>query len=102
MKIVCNGQHETSKMMRTVAIACVLLAVFMTGVEAIQSHSDAAFTAHSAPCAICLSAHAKAPTITVRGLPLIFTVETLALTYDSKDKSSSQELTLFIRPPPAA
>lgn len=101
MKIVRNGQHETSKMMRAIAIICVLLAVFMTGVEAAHAHSDASFTAHSAPCAICLSAHATTPSVVVYALPAFHSVEAVALPYEPEGKSAVSELRLFIRPPPS-
>ncbi|HEY2499621.1 MAG TPA: hypothetical protein VGK24_21370 [Candidatus Angelobacter sp.] len=102
MKLPVNRQLDTSKLMRTVALICVLLALLMTGVEATHAHSEASISGNSAPCAICLSAHAKAPTVTIQFLPQISTVETVAVTYESQGKSAAPELTLFIRPPPAA
>jgi hypothetical protein len=102
MKLVGRGQLETGSLMRMIAMICVLLALFMTGVEATHAHSDASVTSNSSPCAICLSAHAKAPTITIQFLPMICAVETVAVSYESQGKSAAPELTLFIRPPPAA
>jgi hypothetical protein len=102
MKVVRQGQLETGKVMRTIAMICVLLALLMTGVEATHAHADASFAGNSSPCAICLTAHAKAPTVTIQFLPLIYAVETVAVTYESQGKSAAPELSLFIRPPPAA
>src|SRR6478672_7867916 len=96
-----KGQLENSSLMRWIAVICVLPARVMAGVEATHAHSEAAMPRNSAPCAICLSAHAKAPTITVQLLPLVYAVETVAVTYESQGKSASAELSLFIRPPPS-
>ena len=87
--------------MRSVALGCVLLALFMGALEATHAHSEAAISRNSTPCAICLSAHAKAPVITVQLLPVIYPVETVAVAYDSEGKSTIAELSLFIRPPPS-
>ena len=102
LRAVSKDQFETGRWMRVIALVCVLLALVMTGVEAMHSHSESALSANSAPCAICLSAHAKAPTVTVQLLPLVYTVETVAVPYKSEGKSAVSVLTLFIRPPPVA
>jgi hypothetical protein len=97
-----KGQFETSSLMRYIALFCILLALVMTGVEAMHAHSESALSQNTTPCAICLSAHAKAPTVTVQLLPLSYTSETVAVPYKSKGKSAVADLSLFIRPPPAA
>ncbi len=102
LRVDRKGQFETSSLVRVIALFCVLLALVMTGVEAMHAHSENALSANSAPCAICLSAHAKAPTVTVQLLPLVYTVETVAVPYESQGKSAISDLTLFIRPPPIA
>jgi hypothetical protein len=99
--MVRKPQIESSTLMRWIAMICVLLALVMTGVEATHAHSEAAISRNSTPCAICLSAHAKAPVITVQLLPVIYPVETVAVDYDSEGKSTISELSLFIRPPPS-
>ena len=96
-----KDQFENGAYVRWIAMICVLLALVMTGVEATHAHSEAAVARNSTPCAICLSAHAKAPVITVQLLPLIYPVETVAVDYESHDKSANAELSLFIRPPPS-
>jgi len=96
-----KNQLENGRLVRWISMICVLLALVMTGVEAMHAHTDASISGSSSPCAICLSAHAKAPTITVEFLPLICTVETVAVTYESQGKSPEPELSLFIRPPPS-
>lgn len=97
-----KGQFESGRLVRLIALACIVLALVMTGVEATHAHSETALSPNSSPCAICLTAHAKAPTVTVQLLPLIYTVETVAVPYKSEGKSASSDLALFIRPPPAA
>lgn len=101
MQVVHQGQLETGKMVRTVAVICVLLALLMTGIEATHAHSEASKATNSAPCAICLSAQAKAPSITAQILPLIYVVESFTVPYISEGKSVAPELSLFIRPPPS-
>lgn len=102
LRVARKGQFETGSLVRVVALVCVLLALVMTGVEAMHAHSETALSTNSAPCAICLSAHAKAPTVTIQLLPLVYTVETVAVPYLSQGKSAISDLTLFIRPPPVA
>src|ERR1700748_2089916 len=102
LRVDRKGQFEKSSLVRVIALFCVLLALVMTGVEAMHAHSESALSTNSAPCAICLSAHAKAPTVTVQLLPLVYTVETVAVPYKSQGKSAVSVLTLFIRPPPIA
>lgn len=102
LRVVRKGQFETGSLVRVIALVCVLLALVMTGVEALHAHSDNALAGNSSPCAICLSAHAKAPVVAVHFLPEIFTVEVLAVSYQSQGKSAAADLSLFIRPPPAA
>jgi hypothetical protein len=102
LRVNRKGQFEKNSLVRVIALFCVMLALVMTGVEAMHAHSENALSANSAPCAICLSAHAKTPTVTVQLLPLIYTVETVAVPYESQGKSAISDLTLFIRPPPIA
>jgi hypothetical protein len=102
MQAIHQGQLETGKIMRMVAVICVFLALLMTGVEATHAHSESSVATNSTPCAICLSAHAKAPSITVQFLPLVYAVETVSVPYETEGKSAAPELSLFIRPPPAA
>jgi hypothetical protein len=102
LRVASGGrQLETGNLVRVVAVICVLLALVMTGVEAMHAHSEAAVSRNSSHCAICLSAHAKAPTITVRLLPLIYAVAKVAVPHESQGKSATAELRLFIRPPPS-
>jgi hypothetical protein len=102
MKTTSEGQLETSRLMRFAAMSCIVLALLMVGLEATHSHSDAAVARNSSPCVICLSAHANAPTVTVYTLLVFHAVEGLTLPYESEGKSTVSDLSLFIRPPPAA
>jgi hypothetical protein len=99
---VRKGQFETSSLMRWIALFCIVLALVMTGVEAMHAHSENTLSQNSTPCAICLSAHAKAPVVTVQLLPLSYTSETVAVSYKSEHQSAAADLSLFIRPPPVA
>ena len=91
--------------MRVVALLCIALALFMGVLEATHSHSDGAVARNSSPsspCAICLSVHANAPTVTVYLLQVFHAVEALTVPYESQGKSAVSTLSLFIRPPPIA
>jgi hypothetical protein len=97
-----TSQFETRKLMRLIALVCIVLALFVAGLEAIHSHSDAAVARNSSPCVICLSVHANAPTVTVYLLLIFHSVEAFTVPYETQGKSAISELSLFIRPPPAA
>src|ERR1051325_5895362 len=94
-------QFETRKLMRVIALLCIVLALFVAGLEATHSHSDAAVAQNSSPCVICLSVHANsAPTVTVYLLLVFHSVEAFTVPYEIQGKSAISELSLFIRPPP--
>jgi hypothetical protein len=97
-----KNQFEPRKLMRLIAMVCIVLALFVAGLEAIHSHSDAAVARNSSPCVICLSVHANAPTVTVYLLLVFHSVEAFTIPYETQGKSAISELSLFIRPPPAA
>ena len=88
--------------MRVIALLCIALALFMGGLEATHSHSDAAVARNSSLCVICFSVHANAPTVTVYLLQVFHAVEALTVLYESQGKSAVSELSLFIRPPPTS
>ncbi|HET9838861.1 MAG TPA: hypothetical protein VFR84_11540 [Candidatus Angelobacter sp.] len=95
-------QFETGSLRRWIALSCVVLALLISGLEAMHAHSDAAVSRNSAPCAICLSVHVNASTVNVQALPQRHTVEAIAIPYRPEGKSAVSEHHLFIRPPPAA
>lgn len=97
-----TSQFESRKLMRLIALVCIVLALFVAGLEATHSHSDGAVARNSSPCAICLSVHANAPTVTVYLLLVFHSVEAFTVPYETQGKSAISELSLFIRPPPAA
>jgi hypothetical protein len=97
-----TSQFESRKLMRLIAMVCIVLALFVAGLEATHSHSDSAVARNSSPCVICLSVHANAPTVTVYLLLVFHSVEAFTVPYETQGKSAISELSLFIRPPPAA
>jgi hypothetical protein len=99
--LVGATQVESRKLMRLIALVCIVLALFVAGLEATHSHSDAAIAQNSSPCVICMSVHANAPTVTVYLLLVFHSVEAFTLPYETQGKSAISELSLFIRPPPA-
>jgi hypothetical protein len=100
--LVGTTQVESRKLMRLIALLCIVLALFVAGLEATHSHSEAAVAQNSSPCVICLSVHANAPTVTVYLLLVFHSVEAFTVPYETEGKSAISELSLFIRPPPAA
>ena len=97
-----TSQFEHRKLTRLIALLCIVLALFVAGLEATHSHSDAAVAQNSSPCVICLSVHANAPTVTVYLLLVFHSVEAFTVPYETQGKSAISELSLFIRPHPAA
>ena len=95
-------QLETKKLTRLIAMICIVLALFVAGLEATHSHSDAAVAQSSSTCVICLSVHANAPTVTVYLLLVFHSVEAFTVPYEIQGKSAISDLSLFIRPPPVA
>jgi hypothetical protein len=102
MRAIQRSQPEFGRLMRLVALSCIVLALFMSGLEAMHAHSDAAASSNSSPCVICLSAHANTPVVTVYLLSISYAVEAVAVPYESEGKSAISDLALFIRPPPVA
>lgn len=94
-------QFESRKLMRLIAMVCIVFALFVAGLETTHCHSDAAVAQNSSPCVICLSVHANAPTVTVYLLLVFHSVEAFTVPYEMQGKSAISELSLFIRPPPA-
>jgi hypothetical protein len=97
-----TSQFESRKLMRLIAMVCIVLALFVAGLEATHSHVDGAVARNSSPCVICLSVHANAPTVTVYLLLVFHSVEAFTIPFETQGKSAISELSLFIRPPPAA
>ncbi|HYX51887.1 MAG TPA: hypothetical protein VE783_00430 [Candidatus Limnocylindrales bacterium] len=100
--LVNNTQFGKSSLWRWTAFTCILLVVLMTGVESVHAHSGVADGRASSSCAICISAHANAPVVSYHPLPTLAAVAMVAVPFQSQGKGISAELSLFIRPPPAA
>lgn len=96
-----NSQLEAWFWQRWMALTCIAMVLVFCGLEATHAHADARLTRNSAPCAVCISGHAKAPAVTFLALPLLMTVEIVAIPFLAEGKIIPPELTLFIRPPPA-
>src|SRR5437899_999114 len=96
------SQFETGQVKRLIALSCILMVLAMAGLEATHAHAEAAAPRNSRPCAICVSVHANAPTVTFQSLPVLFAVDVVAIPFLTEGKSTAPELILFIRPPPSA
>jgi len=99
--VVRISQFETGQLKRFLALGCILMAMVMAALEATHAHADATAARSSRPCAICVSVHANAPTVTFQSLPVLYTVDVVAIPSLTEGKSTAPELTLFIRPPPS-
>ncbi len=85
---------------KLLALMCVLLLLVFAGLEATHAHADAKLPPGS--CAICVSAHANAPALTLHPLPTLLPLATVAVPLDKEHQSTAPRLAHFIRPPPAA
>jgi hypothetical protein len=101
MQAADKRQFRADTILRIVALGCLALLLFVAGAEAVHNHANAAGARNSAPCVICVTAHAKAPAITVHLLPELQAVESIAVLPETEGKSAISELQLFIRPPPS-
>lgn len=81
------------------ALMCVLLLLVFAGLEATHAHADAQRPASS--CAICVSAHANAPALTVHSLPTLRPVARIAVQLETERQTTALKRTFFIRPPPS-
>lgn len=85
---------------RLIALASLCLILVFAGLEAAHAHPASDVARGSTPCAICIAVHANAPALTAHALPVIFTVESMTVLFRAERKGTTQDLTLFIRPPP--
>ena len=100
-RVIRKSHFGKSRLQRWAAQSCVFLVLLMVGVEATHAHPDIAGPRASSPCAICISVHANAPAATIHALPTLSLLETLAIPFEVEGKGIVQEVSLFIRPPPA-
>jgi hypothetical protein len=100
--LIGNTQLGSSRLWRWTALTCILLVILMTGVESVHAHSGVPNGRTSSSCAICISVHANAPVVVYHPLPTLAAVEMVAIPFQTEGKGTSTELSLFIRPPPAA
>jgi hypothetical protein len=87
---------------RSMALICLFLVLAFAGLEATHAHSDAQMARSSSPCTLCISVHASSPAVVAHNVPIIFAVEAVTLPLRAEGTGIAVELTLFIRPPPAA
>ncbi|MBZ5521111.1 MAG: hypothetical protein LAP21_02510 [Acidobacteriia bacterium] len=95
-------QTERKAFPQWVAVACILIALLFAGLEATHVHESARSGNVGGPCAVCISAHANAPTATVTAVPAILMVAIVAIPYEIEANSITNLLDIFIRPPPCA
>lgn len=83
-------QVETESLRYWIVVACILLALVMTGVETVHDHTGTA-SGTSNQCAICISAHATAPAIAFQSLPVLHALENVAVPCRTQGKSTVLE-----------
>ena len=96
-----NHQFGTRDMRRWIALCCILFSLLISGLEVTHAHTGANAARDASSCAICISAHANAPTIVFGSLPVLYAVEIISIPRQSQSRSAAPELALFIRPPPS-
>ncbi len=99
--MIGTGYRKTSRWRYWMSLGCTFLVLVFAGLGATHIHTDAQTACGSSPCAICISVHANAPVASSYILPVLFSVETVAVLFQAEIQSITAELTLFIRPPPA-
>lgn len=88
---------------RCTALACLLLALALSVLEATHVHSSANLIGKSGtPCVICACVHASAPVLAFQPSPVLSPVEIVPIPGQRQDKRTANKLKLFIRPPPSA
>lgn len=92
---------ERKALPQWIAVACVLMALLFAGLESTHIHGSARSGNTGGPCAVCISAHANAPTVAPQSLPVLLTVAIVAVPDEMAGKAVLSDLNLFIRPPPA-
>lgn len=95
-----SGRFDARWTRRGIVLACLLLVLVFAGLEAVHSHADANPPGRARSCAVCVTVHSNAPAVTVYPLPTLRTVAMVAAPFLAQGKGISQELSLFIRPPP--
>jgi hypothetical protein len=84
-----------------VAVACILLVLAFSGLEAMHSHPHARMAGGSGSCQVCVGLHSNAVTPTFHTLPTLLMVAIVAVPPQAEGHGIGKELSLFIRPPPA-
>lgn len=95
LKQAYNGRTQ-----HWVAVVCLVLVLLFVGLETTHAHPSGDLARGSSSCSICVAVHANAPALTAHALPVIFTVERMTVLFRAERKGTTQDLTLFIRPPP--
>jgi len=95
-----QGDIYTGSWRRWIALLSLCLVLIFVGLETTHAHPSGDLARGSSPCAICIAVHANAPALTTHSLPVLFTVERMTVLFRAEHKGATQDLTLFIRPPP--
>ena len=98
--MIHKDKFAVSGGLRWIALGCILLVLLISGLETTHMHSGASSSNNS--CAICISAHANAAAVVFHPLPVLYAVDVVAIPFQTEGRSTSPQLELFIRPPPAA
>src|SRR5262245_45518592 len=72
-------------------LVCVLLLLVFAALEATHAHTDARSPASS--CAICVSAHANAPALSVHSLPTLRPLARIAVQLETERQTTALKLT---------
>jgi hypothetical protein len=95
-------QFEPGRYRRWLTLACVMLVLCFSAIEATHSHPDAQLTGNGTHCAICISVHGSAPAATFHMTGIALTVISSTTPLRIVGTASAPEISLFSRPPPVA
>ncbi len=95
-----KAQFEKSLLLRFTAVACILLVLVFSGLEATHSHPHARMASGSGNCAVCVGLHNNAVAPTLHAMPTLLTVAIVAVAPQLQVQGIGKEISLFIRPPP--
>jgi hypothetical protein len=98
LTVIQSHEFEGRTGLSCLALGCVLLVLLIGGLEATHLHADGSGN----QCSFCITVHATAPAPMLHALPVFYTIARVATPHRVEDKSTSPELTLFIRPPPVS
>jgi len=93
---------DTGTVRHWAALVCLWVLLAFAWMETTHAHPANDLARGSNPCAVCIAVHANAPAVTAHPLPVVFATESVTIAFRAEHKGVASDISLFIRPPPAA